>query len=312
MIAALVAVMATGAMASAFRAADTVYLPVAGKLAGGNNSFFQTDVWLSNVSNSTATVWVAFAPAGSDNSGAPAAAVRITPDLAANERREIVDFMGQVFGHTGTPAQIGQLIFFAYREGVTAADCDPLTGNPADCRQITVEARIYTRTAEGATFGQLIPGIPWYNFVSPLVTAGTNLDHAFITGIRQNVDYRTNIGLVNASQTSGAQIVVTLYGQNGQQIGQFTENLPPLGFVQRPITGMFGGFSGTGAWVDIRQNDTGGNDLAFLAYGSLLDNKSNDPTYLEAQYAPGFDETMINCVYGAKPPRRLVKRTPAQ
>lgn len=310
MIAALVAVMATGAMASAFRAADTVYLPVAGKLTGANNSFFSTDVWLSNVSNSPATVWAAFAPQGADNAGAPAAAVRITPDLAANERREIVDFMGQVFGHTGTPATVGQVIFFAYREGVTAADCDPVTGNPNDCRQITVEARIYTTTAEGATFGQLIPGIPWYNFVSPLVTAGTNLDHVFITGIRQNLEYRTNIGLVNASQSDSAQIQVTLHGENDAVIGTFNENLPPLGFVQRNIADMFSGFTGTGAWVDIRQIDTGGNDLAFLAYGSLLDQRSNDPTYLEAQYEPGFDEEMIFCVYGAKPPRRLVKRTP--
>ena len=310
MIAALVAVMATGAMASAFRAADTVYLPVAGKVAGANNSFFRTDVWLSNVSSTPANVWVAFAPQGQDNSGAPDAAENIGV-LAAGERREIVDIMGQVFGLAGTettPIPIGQLIFFAYREGVSAADCEI---NPNDCRQITVEARIYTTTAEGATFGQLVPGIPWYHVASPIVLPGSNLDHTFITGIRQNAEYRTNIGLVNASADANAQIEVTLRSSTNQVLGTHNETLPPLGFVQRNVGAMFSGFTGTGAWVDIRQIDTGaGTFVASLAYGSLLDQRSNDPTYLEAQYEPPLDEQMINCIYGAKPPRRPVKRTP--
>src|SRR5687767_4003677 len=94
MITALATLMATSVMASSFRAADTVYLPVAGKTPGAANSFFRTDVWIANVSNTPATVWVGYGRRGQDNTSAPANALRLTPDLAAGERRQIVDIMG--------------------------------------------------------------------------------------------------------------------------------------------------------------------------------------------------------------------------
>ncbi|HVR43988.1 MAG TPA: hypothetical protein VMS56_11165 [Thermoanaerobaculia bacterium] len=300
MMTALVGLMAGGAMASAFRAADTVYLPVAGKVAGGGGSFFRTDVWISNVSTSSVDVWVAYGARLQDNANAPANAVMLATPLAPGERREIVDVMGAVFGTPDDPGALGQLIFFACRVGGNCGDCDT---NAADCLPITVEARIYTTAADGSTFGQLIPGIPWYNFVS-VDQVTTGLDEVFIVGVRQNENYRTNIGLVNASQFSSATLRVRLFQSDGTQFGStFERTLPPLSMDQIAIPSMFTGFSGTGAWVHIEQAPlTTGSDPGFLAYGSMLDNESNDPTYLEAQYVP---EMPWECVYGAKGIRRL-------
>lgn len=307
MITALAALMATGAMASSFRAADTVYLPVAGKTPGAASSFFRTDVWLANVSPTPATVWVAYARRGQDNASAPANALRLTPDLAAGERRQIVDIMGAVFGFDDDDIEVGHLIFFAYRQGLESADCDD---SPADCRLITVQGRIYTTAADGSTFGQDIPGIPWYNSVGP-ESASLDLHRVFITGIRQfgtaGVDgYRTNIGLVNASMYETATLRARLFSATGVQFGATYETtLPPLGFIQPNITAMFSGFTGDGYWLEIEQVDTAAQDLAFLAFASLLDNKSNDPTTLEAQYFPEMD---WSCVYSSKPPSRAVRR----
>jgi hypothetical protein len=305
MIAALVGLMATSAMASAFRSADVVYLPVAGKLAGANNSFFRTDVWISNVTNQRVVVDVAFAPQGGNNENVTDPAnTRRLPVLEPFQRREIVDIMGQVFGQADTaPATVGQLIFFACREGGNCTACDD---NAADCLPITVQARIYTTDAAAATFGQLIPGIPWFNFVSPR-SITEQLHQVFITGIRQTADYRTNIGIVNASQFSSAVVTARLFQADGQQFGPTaTVSLPPLGFSQQSVASLFPGFAGNGAWVLLEQQPiTIGSDPGFLAYGSLVDNKSNDPTYLEAQYIPVLD---FGCVYAAKPIKRLVRR----
>lgn len=302
-ISALVLLMAVGATASSFRSADVVYLPVAGKVAGGNNSFFRTDVWIANPNTAAVEVFVAYAARGADNAGAPANARPITPALAAGERREIVDIFSSVFQTPDNPGALGQLIFFSCRQGGNCSDCN---ANSADCLPVTVEARIYTTEADGTTFGQLIPGIPWYSFVSPNAV-DSNLDKVFITGVRQTNEYRTNIGFVNASQFSSATIRARLFSSTGAQIGStFETTLPPLGMNQLAITQMFPGFSGTGAWVLLEQLPiSSGSDPGFLAYGSLLDNRSNDPTYLEAQFLPQMD---YNCVFGSKPARRIVKR----
>lgn len=305
-VAALVALMATSAMASSFRAADVIYLPVAGKTPGANNSFFRTDVWISNVTNQRVVVDVAFAPAGQDNSNVTDPAnTRRLPVLEPGERREIVDVMGQVFGQTDAQSSVGQLVFFACREGGNCTACET---NAADCLPITVQARIYTTANTGATFGQLIPGIPWFNFISPdAISEG--LHQVFITGIREGGDYRTNIGITNASQFSSAVVRARLFQSNGAQVGgTATVTLPPLGFSQQSIANLFPGFSGTGAYVVLEQDPLApgaGTDPGFLAYGSLVDNRSNDPTYLEAQYLEVLD---FGCVYGSKPIRRLVRR----
>src|SRR5688572_28277447 len=113
---ALLMFSASGIMASAFRAADQIYLPVAGKLAGGAGSFFRTDVFLTDVSSVPVVVDVAFARTETDNSAAPEAA-RTLPVLQPGERREINDIFTQVFQTPDTETAFGHLIFFACRQG---------------------------------------------------------------------------------------------------------------------------------------------------------------------------------------------------
>src|SRR5687767_2476354 len=96
-VASLLVIVATAAMASNFRVADTIYLPAAGKLPGGNNSFFRTDVWISNLGSDQVAVNVAFAPTGGGNNGGVTnSTVALATPLQPNERREIVDIMGVV------------------------------------------------------------------------------------------------------------------------------------------------------------------------------------------------------------------------
>lgn len=136
-----------------------------------------------------------------------------------------------------------------------------------------------------------------------------------ISGIQQNAAFRTNIGVTNASNEFNTTIRIRLFTNTGTLVGSQNVNLGPLGFSQSNISTLFPGFAGEG-YVLVDQvsstrittppaGETSPPTPGFFAYGSIIDNVSNDPTTLEAQFE---SELPFACVYGAKPPRRPVKR----
>lgn len=307
--------VAVGASASNFRAADLVYLPAVAKAPGGGGALFKTDVWIRNVSDVTVDVDVAFArTGGSDQRAALQAANLKRVTLAAGEQREINDILGSLFGLSGVPGDVGHLLFFACRAGGNCNDCE---ANSADCKLITVQGRIYTE-ASGATcpnavssctFGQLFSGQPWYNFVSS-DASGIGLDNVFISGIKQTGapgqagTYRANVGVANATTDFTLVIRLRLFNANGTQNGSaFTITLEPLGHRQRNVSEIFPGFTGTGFVVaDIQSStrvttpptgETSPPIPGFFAYGSVLDNGSNDPTTQEAMYTKELPYALV-------------------
>jgi hypothetical protein len=315
---------AAGAFASNFRVADQVYVPAAGHIANATKTFV-TDVFISNVEDDSVDVSVMYADAAgiiTYKNGVGGFSLTLAP----RERREIVDFVGTSpsQGGLGLSGKLGQLIFNACKAG---ADCtpDPTTGLNANFRNISVETRIYSidnanagSPATAPSNGQLFAGLPWYTYVSSDSSA-VGLDKVFITGLRntggsgQSGTYRTNLGLVNASQFSTTTLIVKLFdGKTGAQIGDTkTVTLGPLSNAQTGIAAYFPTFVGataTNAYVTVEQGtttpttDAQANGClngcpAFFAYGSVLDNATNDATTLEAQYFKRLTDTAINCIY---------------
>src|SRR5437763_180603 len=179
-VAAAMVLVAFGAMASNFRVADQVYVPIAGHIQGGS-SLFVSDIFISNLSTSDAVqVSIIYGPQNGKGNF-QSFANRIT--LAANERKEFVDFFQTVLPEISNP--FGLLVFNACKSG---ADCtpDPTNFENANFRPISVESRIYaidvgSSPATAASKGQDMPGIPWYNFVSSSESAA-GLAKVFITG----------------------------------------------------------------------------------------------------------------------------------
>jgi hypothetical protein len=295
---------AAGAMASNFRAADQIYLPIAGKV-----STFKTDVFISNLSSDPVTV--TFAVIKGDNASGTAINTNYTPVvLLANERREIIDFFATLNNETGT----GQVVLNACKQG---QDCSVLdvNGENVNFRNISVESRIYSTDAvTGNTVGQLFTGYPWYSYVSQN-QANTNLDKVFITGLRQTGltpgTFRSNIGVTNASQFSSTTIRVELFDKMGNAQGTKDIALGPLGQSQQNVKDMFPSYTGptaTGGWVRVSQisvsptTDAGANGCpdgcpGFFTYGSVLDNGSNDPTTMEAQYTQPLNSIALLAIY---------------
>jgi hypothetical protein len=317
-VAAALILVAGSAFASNFRAADQVYVPIAGHAAGASGTFI-SDVFLSNLSSDAVTVTVIYVPLGATSTAQtnfPAI------QLAANERKEYIDFFQSALGLS---SGIGQLIFNACKQG---ADCGPATqdqfGVSPFFRPISVESRIFSippgtvLSANPPTTGQAFPGFPWYSFVSS-DSATVGLDKVFITGLRNTGSvgsagtYRGNIGLVNASQFSNTTLAVKLFnGATGAQIGStFTTGLGPLGNAQVLLGTAFPSFTGptaTNAYVTVEQiasTPTGDSPQtcgasgcpAFFAYGSVLDNVSGDATTLEPQFTKALTDAAISCIY---------------
>ena len=307
-VAAAITLFAGAAMASNFRAADQVYVPAAGHASSATQTFV-SDVFISNLSDDSVDISVIYA---SGTAGTQVPFPRVLT-LLPRERREIRDFVKTTLNQSG----IGQLIFNACKAG---ADCtpDPTTGLNANYRNISVESRIYSVALNAdpttaPTTGQLFSGIPWYNFVSESAS-GAGLDKAFIVGVRNTAQYRTNIGFVNASQFSTTTITATLFSSTGTQLGQASFTLQPLGNVQGQagspsiFPAFTQGAASTGAYIVFQQggttptSDAAANGCptgcpAFFAYGSTLDNQTNDPTTLEPQYLQPLTNNAITCIY---------------
>ena len=182
-VAAAIWLLAVSAMASNFRAADQIYVPNAGHIQGSSGLFI-SDVFIANLSNDPVTISVIFSGLLGGTSQQKNYNDKFT--LAANERKEFVDFFANTLGESSA---FGQLIFNACKSG---ADCvatqDPISGDSPFFRPISVETRIYaiptgtTLAQNPPTVGQLFAGIPWYNFATSDAPDGYN--KIFITGIR--------------------------------------------------------------------------------------------------------------------------------
>ncbi len=334
-VAAALILIATGALASNFRVADQVYVPVSGHI-GNSSATFISDVWVSNLSASDAVdVSVIYTPAG--QSVSPQYFDKVIT-LQPNERKEFSDFFSSGLGqNTTTTSFFGSLIFNACKAGADCVNTQDANGVSPNYRNISVFSRIYSippghsSPAGQPTNGQSVPGIPWYNFVSSR-QASTGLAQVFISGIRntgasgQVGTYRTNIGLMNASQYSTTTIVVKLYnGATRQQIGSdYTITLGPLGFAQPGIGAMFSAFApgptSTNAYVTVEQTaNTPTNDApttclpdgcpGFLAFGSVLDNSTQDATTLESVYEQALTSAALDVIYGSGSGKSNLRRS---
>src|SRR5258708_125796 len=140
-VAVAILLVACSAMASNFRAADQVYVPAAGHLAGASGTFI-SDIFISNLTDDSVTVPVILA-SGTGGAQTPFANLFT---LNPRERRELIDFVATAtpngLGLSGN--QFGQIIF----NGCQASkDCGASTqdanGVSPFFRNISVESPIY-------------------------------------------------------------------------------------------------------------------------------------------------------------------------
>ena len=304
-----VSLLTAGRGLAMFRAADLVVVPVGAALPGLHDSNWRTDLEIVNVDTEAIDVEIVFLPTG----GSSNLAWYLNMDNHLGGRSE------DKFGHIdaklkdiGAGASVvledvvrttwgenlkGALLVFAFKAG-SFQSTTPHGGTP---KLAVVNSRTYdlgtTADSTPTTYGQGIPGIPWYFYVDPSQQAkGLNL--VTFSGFREDASYRTAIGMVNISDpTTVLSVHATLVASDGTQLAEAWETLGPLAHRQwdnaaQSLFGLADGVTVAGATVSVSVaswQSTGAEPTpALIVYGSRVDNTTNDPTYLEQAFEVEF------------------------
>ena len=144
---------------------------------------------------------------------------------------------------------------------------------------LVTTGRTYTidATQNNGTFGQFIPGMTSTQGVG----AG---DKALqILQLEESPNFRSNVGIVELTGNA-ATVHITAYVPDSKITASTDVPLAANQFMQlgRPLASMFPGQNTYNARISV---EVIGGSGRVAAYGSVIDNKSLDPTYVPAQSA---------------------------
>jgi hypothetical protein len=248
------------ASAASLGVTQTLYIPTGAHSTGALGTNWRTDLEVHNPGTTQASYTIALLKRDTDNSSPVSQSFSLAPGRAAR----YTDVIDSVFHFTGAAA---------FR-------ITPTSGS------VLVTSRTYNALGggnplylpAGATFGQFVPGF--------------TADQAIATGQEgrliqlahrdpnSKLDYRTNIGYVNTGAATIA-LVTDLYRADGVKLGTFNDSLRPYEYKQ--IDNIFERVTSSivADGYAILHSTTPG--ATFLAYASVIDNRTGDPVCVPAQ-----------------------------
>jgi hypothetical protein len=229
-------------------------IPAIGHLDGANGSRFRSDLYLYNPSKQLRTVTLQCTPW--DTTQQPQT---ITLTLLANEARVIRDVLFAAFA----------------KEGIARIRYQS-SGDPG----VRVTSRTYTLNPDGGTYGFLMPPLNSFQAAG----AGDTLEILGAVGDRQ---FRTNLGIVDlAAFTNGVttRFRVEVVSETGATLDSFESTVASASGVQ--LTDIFAARNiGVTGPVLLRVTPING---MIGTFATLIDNATNDPTYLPANLAAKY------------------------
>jgi hypothetical protein len=144
---------------------------------------------------------------------------------------------------------------------------------------LKVTARTYNQSSPDA--GCFANGTQGQDF--PVLTAGSGLaagQSAYLPGLVQNADYRSNVGLVNTDEAP-ATVLVELFDGAGGKLAQYTVALAHGQWAQenRPFEKRAGATSLDRGYARVTVQSGSG----VHAFATVIDNVTNDPTTVTMQ-----------------------------
>lgn len=226
-------------------------IPAVGHVDGANGAKFRSDLYLYNPASGPRTVFLQAMLWGSTEGVPP-----VSFTLLGNEARIIPDALFTLFGRSG----IARLRY----------------SSSSDSTAVRVTSRTYTVNADGATYGFLMPPLNEFQGAA----AGEGLE---ILGTRHDARFRTNLGLVDLSafnQNAAISVDIELVASGGAVVDSFRVNLPAGGLQLNDVFRSRNIADDQPLLIRVRPvNGTVG------AFASMIDNTTNDPTYIAANLA---------------------------
>jgi Subtilase family/Proprotein convertase P-domain len=238
---------------------DDVVVTQASFARGNNDTFFKTNLHMTNVGGSSATVTVSLIPRLL--TGTPAAPRVYT--LAPGQTIEKVDVLNTEFG-LQDPSAAGLRI------------------HPSGPAQLVVSTRTFVEKF-GGTFGFFIPGLP----VSSSTAIGLGTGRVAAIQLDQSsaaTGSRSNFGIAEVGGADAFVRVTVKNGETGAALGSKSYLVSANTSHQESVTDIIG--AGAFATNIYLQFELEGGAGKILAYGVAVDNTSGDAIYVPAQREP--------------------------
>ncbi|HEX7677843.1 MAG TPA: hypothetical protein VF713_06950, partial [Thermoanaerobaculia bacterium] len=241
---------------------DALIIPAVAH-ADGINSKFQSDIRVTNSSAQPMKYQLTFMPTGDTGI---TEGKQTTVDIDPGRTIALDDVLQSWFGSTGATGTLEVRPLTAPNTSATAA-------LPAGLANILTFAssRTFNTTANG-TFGQYIPAIPFAAFVGR-ASDPTKSTILSLQQIAQSAAFRTNLGIVEGSGDP-ASVLVSVFGDNGQKLTEFTQELKGGQHVQLNSILAQKNVEISDGRIEIKVVSPVGK---VTAYASVLDNLTNDP-----------------------------------
>lgn len=230
-------------------AGESLFIPTSAHVDGAGGTVWRTDLEIHNPGTSQAAFTIELLRR--DQANPAPSSTSFTLDAGAGVR--YADVLSELFQFDGAAA-----LRITSTEGT-----------------ITASSRTYNQTPEG-TYGQFIPA----------VTEGAAIDSTNSLPLTQlsesgltNQGYRTNIGLLNITDKT-FDVRVDLYNEDGVPLGMKVVTLRASEHKQ--VDKIFRSVASGGLDNCYAHISTSDPEARFLAYGSVIDNRSGDPVYIPA------------------------------
>lgn len=163
--------------------------------------------------------------------------------------------------------------------GALAIEASSTSSTP----QLKVSSRTYTGGMTG-TYGQSVPDVAGDGMGSTL----------YLTGIQSNAAFRTNVGIVNRSDAT-VNTTLALVDAAGNTIATTQVNVAPRNFQQAALATYFPQTAGRSYDV-LSMNVTAAASGAISVYASVVDNRTQDPVYIQGTPARSDASLVIPAV----------------
>jgi PKD repeat protein len=222
-------------------------IPAAARIGGGAGTEWRTELTLTNLGAVPVELTVQLLPSGGGSDVARAIS------LATGASRTFRDVIAEFFDLENGSGAI--LVTADVSEGLD---------------DVVAQSRTFTAGLSDGALGQFIPAVRVPRSEGPL----------YLSGVESSETYRTNIGLVNASDRP-AHVNLALMAGSAVLRAEF--DLAPRSWMQQPLAGIFD-LRDAKAETFAVAIESGESDV--VAYASVIDNTTNDPTYIVASRKP--------------------------
>ncbi|MEN8163938.1 MAG: peptide-N-glycosidase F-related protein [Acidobacteriota bacterium] len=245
-------------------------VPAAANTEGAAGSFWVTDLVAHHAGETVPTfLQVDVVPTDDTPFGSPKS---FTIPIWPHQTLAVNDILGEHF----PSHEVAALVVKGWNGGANFTD-------------LKVTSRTWTASGEGdGTYGQAISGLPRRYGSDPIS----------VPGLTESALFRSNLGIVNPSTNLRETFTIEIFDAAGQSRGVVTRTLEPMSHTQ--INGILQslGLEGAGftAVVNLQSSEnlyirrTDPWDPIFTAYGSIVDNATNDPTFVTGTPLPPPDD----------------------